>query len=221
MSRLSFYYHPFASYCQKALIALYEGVLAPEMVSIDLGNPEDRAALEAVSPMMRFPALVDHDAGAAIVESSIVIEYLGGLTGGWQAIPADPGQALAARMWDRTFDSYVMTPMNAVVQNRLRPGDDKDPTGAAQARAMLDRAYAMLEARVAERDAAGKAWIAADDFSLAECAAAPSLFYAERVHPFRDRFPKLSGYYQRLLDRPSFARVVEEAAFFMPNFPHE
>ena len=214
---LTLYYHPFAAFCHKVLIALYENGTPFEPVEVDLGDPEQRAGLAALWPPALFPVLVDDARGVTLPESTIIIEYLATrYPGPFQAIPADPDRALEARLWDRGFDSFVMLPMQKIVGDRIRPAEARDPHGVAAARATLDMAYGMLDARMADRT-----WAAGEDFSLADCAAAPALFYAEWVHPFRASYPALAAYYGRLEARPSFARVIEEARPYRHLFPQE
>ena len=191
---LTLYYHPFAAYCQKALIALYENETAFTPVEVDLGDPDQRARLAALWPPALFPVLVDEDSRRVLPESSIIIEYVAAAyPGPFTAIPGDPEAALEVRLWDRCFDNFVMTPMQDIVFDRLRPADARDPLGVAKARETLNMAYLMLEERMATRT-----WAAAEAFSLADCAAAPALFYAEWVHPFRAGYPALDAYFARL-----------------------
>jgi glutathione S-transferase len=212
---LTLYYHPFAAYCWKVLIALYENDTPFTPVEIDLGDPEQRARLAELWPPTLFPVLTEESSGLVLPESSIIIEYLGiRHPGPFRPIPADPDRSLEVRLWDRCFDSYVMTPMQAIVFDRLRPADSKDPLGAEKARATLDMAYRMLDARMADRT-----WAAGEDFTMADCAAAPSLHYAERVHPFDSGHSHLALYLARLKARPSVARVLREAQPYEHFFP--
>ncbi|NGY04861.1 glutathione S-transferase family protein [Solimonas terrae] len=205
------YAHPFSSYSQKALIALYENDTAFEYRK--LGTPETDAELAALWPIRRFPILVD--SGRTVVEATIIIEHLQRFHPGAVAlIPAAPHAALDVRTMDRFFDNYVMTPTQKLVGNALRPEADRDAYGVAEARTMLDGAYAWLDGVMAKRE-----WAAGDDFSLADCAAAPSLFYADWAHPIAASFANLIAYRRRLLARPSFARCVDEARYFRPYFP--
>ena len=214
---LRLYYHPFASFCQKALIAFYENGIAFEGVIVDLGDPESRAAFAAVWPLAKFPVLRDEARGLTIPESTTVIEYLAlHHPGPAQLIPREPEAALQARIWDRFYDNYVQLPMQKIVGDRLRPADRRDPHGVAEARALLDTTYGILEAEMA-----AKPWAAGEAFTLADCAAAPALYYADLVHAFAADHPRLQGYFQRLLARPSFARVVEEAKPYRHLFPQE
>ena len=211
------YYHPFASFCQKVLIALYENAVAFEPEIVDLGDPRSRAAFAAVWPLAKFPVLRDEAQGLTIPESTSVIEYLAlHHPGPARLIPPEPKAALQARMWDRFYDNYVQLPMQKIVGDRLRPADRGDPHGVAEARGLLDTAYGILE-----KEMEAKAWAAGDVFTLADCAAAPALYYADLTHPFASRHPRLQGYFQRLLTRPSFARVLEEAAPYRHLFPQE
>ncbi len=135
------YFHPFASYCQKALVALYELGAPFEPRLIDLGEPDDRAALAAVWPMAKFPVLHDAAAGLTLPEATIIIEHLAATApGGERLIPREPAAARDVRLWDRIFDNYVQTPMQRIVAERLRPADAKDPRGLAEARTMLAKA---------------------------------------------------------------------------------
>ena len=204
------YAHPFSSYSQKALIALYEHGIPFEYRNLE--DPAAQAELAVLWPMRRFPVLVD--GGRTLLEATCIVEYLDlHHRGATRLIPEDPDAALQVRMLDRVFDNYVSTPQQKVVFDRLRPEDVRDPHGVAEARAMLETAYAWLD-----RHMAGREW-AAGDFSLADCAAAPFLFYADWTHPIPRQFAHLHAYRARLLARPSFARAVEEARPFRPYFP--
>jgi glutathione S-transferase len=212
---LKLYAHPFSSYCQKVLMALYENDIAFDYRM--LGNEETDAELESLWPIKRFPVLVDN--GRTVVEAVIIIEHLQLYhPGPVKLIPDDAKQALDVRMMDRFFDNYVMTPMQKIVFDKIRQELDRDPYGVAQARAMLDTAYGWLDGALA-----GREWATGDSFSAADCAAAPSLFYADWVHPIDGKFSRVRDYRQRLLARPSFARAVDEARpyrhFFPPGAP--
>jgi glutathione S-transferase len=211
---LKLYYHPFASFCHKALIALYEKDLAFQPVLIDLGDPEDRARLQSVWPMMKFPVLRDEAAARIIPESSLIIEYLDEIAPDRaRMIPRDARAALQARMWDRFFDGFVAVNVTKVVVDQFRPEERRDHDGVAQAEATMRQAFELFE-----REIAGREWAIGNQFSLADCAAAPALFYAGTIVPL-DGYPKVKAYLQRLLARPSFARVVEEARPFRHLFP--
>ena len=208
------YYHPLSSYCWKVLIAFYEN-----------GTPFERRMMEepgvadawlALWPLGKFPVLRDEARDRTVAEASIIIEYLGQQRAGrFRPIPADPGEALEVRLMDRLFDNYVMTPMQKIVADRLRPDDARDARGVGEARILLGKAYAMLEERIGARQ-----WAAGDDFTLADCAAAPALFYADKVEPMRGGFPALAAYLDRLEARPSFARVLEEKQSWWHMFPY-
>ncbi|HWH22602.1 MAG TPA: glutathione S-transferase family protein [Allosphingosinicella sp.] len=211
---LKLYYHPFASFCHKALIALYEKNVAFEPAFIDLGDPEHRARLESVWPMMKFPVLRDEEAVRIIPESSLIIEYLDEIApDSPRMIPEDPRGALQARLWDRFFDNFVAVNVTKVVADRFRPEGRSDPHGVAEAEATIRRAL-----RLFEREVAGRQWAIGNRFSLADCAAAPALFYAGTIVPLGE-FPHVQAYFARLLERPSFARVVEEARPYRSLFP--
>ncbi len=202
--------HPFSSYCQKVLIALYENDTAFEYRNME--TPGTMEALAELWPLKRFPILVD--GSRTILESSVIIEYCDQRWPGPVAmIPADCETAIEVRMLDRVFDNYVMTSMQKPVADALRPAEARDPHGVQEARAMLDRIYAWLD-----RHIAGREW-AAGAFSLADCAAAPSLFYADWAHPIPEALGNLRAYRARLLARPSVARAVDEARPYRHYFP--
>lgn len=210
---MKLYAHPFSSYCQKALIALYEHQTSFEWKLLTFGSDELTAEHAALWPLQRMPVLVD--GGRTLVETSIIIEYLDlHAPGPVRLIPQDPRAALEVRMMDRIFDHYVMTPMQKFVFDAIRPPERRDPHGVEEARALLDKTYAWLEGVMADRT-----WAAGTNFSLADCAAAPSLFYADWVHPIPPQHAQLRAYRQRLLARPSFARAVEEARPYRAFFP--
>lgn len=203
--------HPFSSYCQKVLIALYENgvdfeyrMLEDEGVGAELGR---------LWPLGKFPVLVD--AGRTIAETSAIIEHLQIHHPGPVAlIPADPDAAVEVRMMDRVFDNYVMNAMQPLVNNMLRPEAQRDPYLAPYVHQALDKAYAWLDTHMV-----GREWAAGDGFSLADCAAAPSLFYADWAYEIPAEHSYLKAYRVRLLARPSFARAVDEARRFRHYFP--
>jgi glutathione S-transferase len=210
---LKLYAHPFSSYCQKVLVALYENGTAFDYRELSHTDPQPMAELTALWPLKRFPVLVDAD--RTVVESTIIIEYLGlRHPGPVRLLPADPAAALEVRSMDRFFDNYVSTPLQKIIGDSLRPEGQHDPKGVADARALLDTAYAWLDAAMATRE-----WAAGDTFSLADCGAAPFLFYADWTHRIDPSYAHVLGYRKRLLARPSFARAVDEARPFRSLFP--
>ena len=212
---LTLHMHPLSSYCWKVLIALYENATPFEARLVDFSDLEGIAAFRALWPTTKMPLLCDAARDRTVPETSIIIEYLqAAYPGPVRFIPDDPEAALRTRLMDRLFDLYVMTPMQAIVGDRIRPADAKDPYGVIQARAQLAMAYGLLEGELA-----GRTWAAGEDFGLADCAAAPALFYANKVAPLTDAHPKVSAYLDRLLARPSFARVLQEAEPYFAMFP--
>jgi glutathione S-transferase len=208
---LKLYAHPFSSYCQKVLTALYENGTPFEYRMLD--SAEAMAELAELWPMRKMPLLVD--AGRPVVEASVIVEHLQiHHPGPTRLIPADPAAALEVRMMDRFFDNYVATPQQKFVLDRLRPKTDRDPAGVDDARRTLETAYAWLE-----RELAGREWAAGGAFSLADCAAAPFLFYADWTHAIEPRYANVRAYRARLLARPSFARAVDEARPYRELFP--
>lgn len=204
------YAHPFSSYSWKALIAFRE--TETDFVYRSLAEPEQLEAWEKASPMRKMPLLVD---GERIVpEATIIIEYVQiARPGSKPMIPPEFHSALDVRLLDRLADNYLMTPMQAIVGDRLRDEADRDPTGVARARDTLDRAYAWWDEHMR-----GRQW-AAQDFGLADCACAPALFYADWVYPVPETCGALRDYRTRLLRRPSVARTVDEARPFRSLFP--
>jgi glutathione S-transferase len=213
--KLVLWSHPFSSFCQKALVALYETGLPFEARLVDFGDPASAAAFRAVWPIAKIPVLADEERGVVLPEATIAIEYLDRLAPDAGLIPGDPDAALQVRLLDRIFDHYVQHPMQKIVGDRLRPADGDDPVGVAQARAQLQTAYRWLESELAD----GRLWAAGASFTLADCAAAPALYYADRVEPLRAGFPRLAAYYDRLAARPSFARALREAEPYAAFFP--
>jgi glutathione S-transferase len=212
---LTLYYHPLASYCWKVLIALYENETPFEPRLVDLSDPAQREALTKLWPLMKFPLLVENESGRVVPESSIIIEYLSQrYPGPTELIPRDPDAALEARLQDRFFDLQIHEPMQKHVGDKLRAAADRDPHGVQQAHAQIERAYDMLEQTLN-----GRTWAAGNTFTLADCAAAPALYYADRIHPITEARPRLAAYLQKLHARPSFARAFQEAQPYLHLFP--
>ena len=210
-------YHPLSSYCMKVLTALYESGTPFTPKSVNLQDEAERAALLELYPVGKFPVLRDEDRNLTVPESTIIIEHLAQQhPGAAPLVPSDPKLALQVRAQDRFYDLYVHNQMQEIVGDRLRPANAKDPTGVAAARARLATSYDMIE-----RDMAGKSWAAGEQFTMADCAAAPALFYANKVQPFEDTHPRLLAYFNRLLERPSFRRALDEAEPYMKFFPKE
>jgi len=212
---LKFFFHPLASFCQKVLIALYENETPFEPHIVDLGNEASSAAFKKLWPIGKMPVLRDDARDRTIPESSIIIEYLAQhYPGGAELIPADADLALRTRLGDRFYDLYVHEPMQRIVGDRLRPAGKNDPHGVETARTMLRTAYDMIDGEMATR-----IWATGDAFSMADCAAAPPLFYANKLMPFGDTHRNVAGYFERLTKRPSFARTLEEAQPYLKFFP--
>jgi glutathione S-transferase len=209
---LKLFAHPFSSYCQKALVGFYENEVAFEMALLETGSAAS-AELASLWPMQRFPVLEDR--GRVVPEATIIIEYLAvHYPGPVSLIPADPDAAIDARFMDRIFDNYVMTPQANIVFNSLRPEAKRDDYGVGQWRAMLDGSYAWLDARMADRT-----WATGESFTLADCGAAPALLYADWTHPIPPALANLHAYRSRLLQRPSYARALDEARPYRHYFP--
>ena len=208
---LTLYYHPLASFCQKVLIALYENGTRFERRIIDLGNEVDRAELQALWPFRKFPVIRDHARQRDVPETTVIIEYLDRFFAGERPlIPGDWEKALEVRLWDRLFDNYVQGPVTQIVNDRLS-GAQGDLTSQ---RATLETAYGMIDRRMTSRT-----WVSGQHFSMADCAAAPALFYASTLQPFPDEFSYLRAYFDRLVERPSIQRVIEEAKPYFSLYP--
>jgi glutathione S-transferase len=210
---LTLHEHPFAAYCWKALIALDELGLPCERRLVE--DEEGRARLAELWPLASIPVLVDETAGLTLPESTTIVEYLDGLAAPPRLVPADPAAALQARLWDRIVDGHVMTPMQKIVGDRLRPQGRGDAEGVGEARATLERAYALLDSHLA-----GGGWMAGAAFTLADCAAAPALHYARVVQRWDERhLSSLTSYVTALMARPSVVRVIDGARPWRSVFP--
>ena len=210
---LQLFAHPFSSYCQKVLIVLYENGTPFQFRQLGPDQPDTQGEFERLWPIKRMPVLMD--GSKTVLESTIITEYLDRHhPGAHRFLPEDSTVALDARFMDRFFDNYVMAPQMKVVFNALRPADHRDPYGVDESRRLLDASYAWLDARMK-----GRQWASGDQFSLADCAAAPALFYADWTHPIPASFTHVNAYRRRLLARPSFARAVNEARQYRSFFP--
>jgi len=213
---LTLYLHPLASFCHKVLIALYDNGIPFSPVVVDFSDPGSAAAILDRWPVAKIPVLHDSAGDRTIPETTIIIEYLQDhYPGPRPLLPEDAGPRLDARLWDRFFDLHVSVPMQKIVTDRLRPEGDRDALGVAEAHRALDVSYGMIDAQLA-----GKTWATGSDFTIADCAAAPGLFFASIVHPFDGRYRNLEGYFERLMARPSFRRVLGEARPYFPMFPY-
>ena len=210
---LELYAHPFSSYCQKALIALYENEVQFTYVMLSQENPGAIEELEARWPVKRFPMLIDD--GRSIHEATIIIEYLNAYyPGPVRLVPEDAKRAVEVRFMDRFFDNYISTPQQKVVFDAMRKPEERDLKGVSDARDMLDKAYGWLDKHMT-----GREWAVGEGFSMADCAAAPFLFYADWTHEIAERFENVRAYRARLNRRPSFARAIEEARPYRAYFP--
>ncbi|MEJ1966252.1 MAG: glutathione S-transferase family protein [Gammaproteobacteria bacterium] len=213
--KLTLYYHPLSSFCHKALMALYENDTPFTGEIVNLGDKEASARFFALWPLGKIPVLRDEALDRTVPETTIIIEYLDARYPGPQPLlPRNDDQRLEARLWDRFFDLHVHIPMQKLVADHRRPQGEGDPRGVAETRSALRTAYDMLDKRMSERT-----WAIGDSFSIADCAAAPALFYAGIVVPFSETHPHLSAYFDRLAERPSFKRLIVEARPYFKYFP--
>ena len=211
---LRLYYHPLSSFCWKALIGLYEKNVPFEPQLVDFSNPEQEVAFRKMWPIRKFPVLRDEAEDRLIPESSIILEYIDQkFSGDPQLIPTDPTRAREMRLRDRFFDLYVHAPMQTAVGDRLRPEGKRDPFGVDQAKEMIKTSYLMLD-----REMGSRTWVMGEDFTMADCAAAPALFYGAMAVPFGEH-TNVSAYLDRLKQRPSFARVIREAEPYFKYIP--
>ncbi len=200
---------------RKALIGLYDLEIPFEKHLVDLSDEAARGALARLWPIAKFPVLRDDARGHTVSESTIILEYIDRLgPHNARLIPADPERALECRLRDRIYDLYIHLPMQKIVGDILRPEDKRDPFGVEQARAQMEMAYALAEEQLREGP-----WAMGADFTLADCAAFPALFYGNKVVPFKGRWKNVETYLERLKGRASIARVLEEARPYFAMFP--
>ncbi len=210
---LKLYFHPLSSFCQKVLIALYENGTPFEPRIVDLFT--EIAEFKKIWPIGKIPVLRDEAKDRTIPETSIIIEYLAQyFPGKTQLVPADPDLARQTRLRDRFYDLYVNVPMQKVVTDKLRPAGKNDSFGVEEAKALLQTSFGMIE-----QDLATKTWAMGDVFTMADCAAAPALFYANMVAPFRRTHRHVAAYLDRLMERPSYARALKEAQPYLHLVP--
>jgi glutathione S-transferase len=218
---LTLHYHPLSSFCWKVLVALYENGTPFAPNSVDLGDPEERAALLKLWPIGKFPVLRDEARNETVPESTIIIDYLDRhYPGRTSFIPENAELARQTRLRDRFFDLYVHLPMQKIVGDRLRPADRKDPHGVEEARARLRTSYDMIDQQMAQGMARGP-WMMGEAFTLADCSAWPALFYGNMAEPFGASRKHLAAYVERLKVRPSVARVMEQAEPYFHMVPQE
>lgn len=210
---LTLHLHPLSSCCWKVLIALHENGAPFEARMVNLGDPDARAAYAALWPTAKIPLMEDD--GRIVPETSIMIEYLDRRHPGRIALlPRDAEAQMEVRLWDRLFDLYVMDPMQRVIGQHLRPEAERDAPTLASSQQMLAMAYDMIEDRMT-----GRPWAAGEAFSMADCAAAPALFYAAIARPFPPGHANLDRYFERLMARDSVRRVIAEARPYFQYFP--
>ena len=214
MTSPTLHYHPLSSYCHKVLIAIDVLGVDVDKRLLNLGDPAQRAAHMALWPTGKMPLLVDK--GRVIPESSIIIEHLQlhHARDGRMVIPVDTDSALDVRLWDRLFDQYVMTPMQVFTADLLRPMDARDAVGVARAREHLLSAYALIDGQLDRGN-----WITGDAFTMADCAAAPALFYAVTYVPLPLQLVRCAAYIDRLMGHPPVARAIDQARPYFRFYP--
>ncbi|WP_342362639.1 glutathione S-transferase family protein [Terrarubrum flagellatum] len=210
---LTLYYHPLSSFCQKAVIAFYEADVPFTPYLLD--SAEAYAEVKRLWPIGKFPIMRDEARDLIVPESTLIIEYIAArFPAAARLAPESPDKARDVRLGDRFYDLYVNMEMQKIVGDRRRPADAKDPHGVAESRAKLKTCYDMIELGMRSQR-----WAAGEEFTMADCAAAPALFYANLCEPFGDAHPATAAYYERLKARPSVARTFEEAKPYFHLFP--
>lgn len=213
---LTLYLHPLSSYCHKVLIALYENAIAFTPEVVNLGDPVSTAQFKEIWPLAKFPVLRDDTRNQTVPESTSIIEYLGRhAPGPALLVPDDAELAATVRETDRFYDLHVHYHMQRIVADKLRPADGRDPIGVSDSQQRLQTALGIAEAALART----QRWACGDVFTMADCAAAPPLFFINKMTPLAKQYPHLSAYLERLKQRPSYARVLAEAEPFMQYFP--
>ena len=223
MARFVFHYHPLSSYCQKVGIALSELGLEHDREIVNLGDPAARADFKSLWPTAKIPLLEDRERGLVIPETSIQIEYLCQHSSeGRRLLPPESGTVgdsldarLQVRLWDRLMDCYLMTPMQAITGDRLRPEDQRDPLGVSRAREQIAATYQMMESRLAQ-----SSWLGGANFSIADCSAAPALWYANTLVRVESDTPHLLAYFRKLVERPSMKAALDEARPWFKYYPY-
>ncbi|GAA3997700.1 glutathione S-transferase family protein [Sphingomonas humi] len=205
---LTLYGHEFSSYTWKALIPLWANDTPFDFRSVEQHGEE----FAALAPFGQFPLLVDDS--EVVAESSLIIEYLDRRHPGPNRWIPDGDEGLRVRFLDRVFDQRIMDTAQVAVANALRPADHKDPYGVEQGMKRLRRNYDWLEGQLGEGG-----WAAGDSFTMADCAAAPALFYADWIEPIGPDRPRLAAYRARLLAHRAVSRAVEQARSFRHYFP--
>jgi glutathione S-transferase len=212
---LTLYYHPLASFCWKVQLALYENGTSFVGEIVNLGDQQSSARFFDLWPLGKMPVLRDDARDRTVPETTIILEYLDRYYPGAQKLlPEHEERRLDARLWDRFFDLYVQQPMQRIVAQQLRPEDQRDPLAVPESTAALQMAYGMLDRQLATRT-----WAVGEMFSIADCAAFPALFYADTVVSFTSTHPSTAAYFERLLQRPSVQRVLDEARPYFKFYP--
>lgn len=208
---LTLYGHPISSFTWKVLMALYENDTPFDFITVDQNTYAD---FIAKWPMGKFPVLIDSDRKSMVTETSVIIEYLDTYyPGATRFMPQNVDAALEVRRWDRVFD-HINTTMSKVVVDNIRPDGQRDPYGVEEAKRVVHAAYGVVEAQLSDR-----AFAVADGFTMADCAAAPALWYAARNVPLENKYPRIAAYLDRLKARPSFARTVKESEPLFHMYP--
>ena len=221
MTDLTLYYHPLSSFCMKVLIALYENDTPFTPHIVDLMDPAQHAQFLEIWPVGKFPVLRDEARNRIIPETSVIIAHLDRhFPGRTKLIPDNPDRASQMNVYDRVFDNYVNLNVQRVVFDRVRPADRRDPYGVEHAKMHLRTTLDMIERDLADKTQL-KPWIMGDDFTMADCAAAPALFYADKISPLKESHPNVTAYLGRLIRRPSFMRALKEAKPYFAMFPQD
>jgi glutathione S-transferase len=201
---MKLYYNPLSTYSQKVMIAFHEKGIAYQPEIVDLMSPEGRAAYEKVNPIGKVPFLKPSE-DWMVPESTSIIEYLEDtFPDSPRLIPVAGGEAARqVRFMDRMADLYLNDPVVELLFQKfgLRKQDEER---AARSRKFIAISYEHFNRRLGTQT-----WICAENFSMADCAAIPALFYAQVVAPF-DSHPNVVAYWRRAQQRPSYVKVKAE-----------
>ena len=204
---MKIYYDPASSYCQRVAIALYEKDIPFTPVKVDLFDPEAREEYQKINPFAKIPTL-ETDSGGIIFETCIIIEYLDRQFPQQPCLLA-PERVLEIRSIERIIDVYINGGREVLFADSQRQLDLRGRKRVIKARRLLETACNFLEAKLQDR-----AWLVGEQFSLADCTAAPTLTYLRLVYDY-GHLPNLTNYMRRLESRSAVARVQREGSVRM------
>ena len=207
---LQLFAHPFSSFCWKVQIALDADETPYVYRNVDPSNPGVLEELKALWPLAKFPVLVDD--GETIAETTCIIEHLQAKHPGQNVWIPQGDEGRRVRFLDRFFDLHIQGNMQPSVNHAIWP--DGEGKAAERGISALRIAYDWLEENLPDSE-----WAAGDKFTVADCAAAPALFYADWVEEIGEQRPRLNAYRARLLAHPAVSKSVEGARPYRAYFP--